>query len=98
MHIAASNPLSIDKDGIDKSLVNKELEIIKEEIKNSGKPEEMVEKIANGKLSKFINDNSLMNQLWIMDPKKVSEILKENSLDKPIKVLNFVKYKVGSGI
>ena len=99
MHIAASNPLSIDKDGIDKSLVDKELEIIKEEIKNSGKPEEMVEKIANGKLSKFLNDNSLMNQLWIMDPKKkVSEILKENSLDKQIKVLNFIKYKVGEGI
>ena len=99
MHIAASNPLSIDKDGIDKSLVDKELEIIKEEIKNSGKPEEMVEKIAKGKLSKFLNDNSLMNQLWIMDPKKkVSEILKENSLDKQIKVLNFLKYKVGEGI
>ena len=59
----------------------------------------MVEKIANGKLSKFLNDNSLMNQLWIMDPKKkVSEILKENSLDKQIKVLNFIKYKVGEGI
>ena len=99
MHIAASTPLSIDKDGIDKSLVDKELEIIKEEIKNSGKPEEMVEKIAKGKLSKFLNDNSLMNQLWIMDPKKkVSEILKENSLDKQIKVLNFLKYKVGEGI
>ena len=99
MHIAASNPLSIDKDGIDKSLIDKELEIIKEEIKNSGKPEKMVEKIANGKLSKFLNDNSLMNQLWIMDPKKkVSEILKENSLDKQIKVLNFLKYKVGEGI
>ena len=99
MHIAASNPLSIDKDGIDKSLVDKELEIIREEIKNSGKPDEMVEKIAKGKLSKFLNDNSLMNQLWIMDPKKkVSEILKENSLDKQIKVLNFLKYKVGEGI
>ena len=61
--------------------------------------EEMVEKIAKGKLSKFLNDNSLMNQLWIMDPKKkVSEILKENSLDKQIKVLNFLKYKVGEGI
>jgi elongation factor Ts len=99
MHIAASNPLAIDKDGIDKSIVNKELEIIKAEITNSGKPAEMAEKISKGKISKFLNDNCLLNQLWIMDPnKKVSDILKENSLDKEIKVLNFVKYKVGEGV
>ena len=94
MHIAASNPLAIDKDGIDKSIVNKELEIIKAEITNSGKPAEMAEKISKGKISKFLNDNSLLNQLWIMDPKKkVSDILKENSLDKEIKILQFIKYK-----
>ena len=59
----------------------------------------MAEKISKGKISKFLNDNSLLNQMWIMDPKKkVSEILKENSLDKEIKVLNFVKYKVGEGV
>ena len=99
MHIAASNPLAIDKDGIDKSIVNKELEIIKAEITNSGKPAEMAEKISKGKISKFLNDNCLLNQLWIMDPnKKVSDILKENSLDKEIKVLDFVKYKVGEGV
>ena len=49
MHIAASNPLAIDKDGIEKAIVEKELEIIKAEIKNSGKPKEMIEKISNGK-------------------------------------------------
>ena len=99
MHIAASNPLSIDKDGIDKSIVDKELEIIKAEITNSGKPVEMAEKISKGKISKFLNDNSLLNQIWIMDPKKkVLDILKENSSDKEIKVLDFVKYKVGEGV
>jgi elongation factor Ts len=99
MHIAASNPLAVDKDGIDKAIVDKELEIIKAEIKNSGKPNEMVDKISKGKISKFLNDNSLLNQIWIMDPKKkVSDILKENSLDKEIKVLDFVKYKVGEGV
>ena len=99
MHIAASNPLAIDKNDIDKNIVDKELEIIKAEITNSGKPPEMAEKISKGKISKFLNDNSLLNQMWIMDPKKkVSEILKENSLDKEIKVLNFVKYKVGEGV
>jgi len=99
MHIAASNPLAINKDQIDKKIVDKELEIIKAEVENSGKPKEMVEKISKGKISKFLNDNSLLNQLWIMDPKKkVSDILKENSLDKELKVINFVKYKVGEGI
>ena len=99
MHIAASNPLAIDKGGIDKAIVDKELEIIKAEITNSGKPAEMAEKISKGKLSKFINDNSLLNQLWIMDPKKkVSDILKENSSDKPLQILDFIRYKVGEGI
>ncbi len=99
MHIAASNPLAVDKMDIDKSVVDKELEIIKAEITNSGKPPEMAEKISNGKISKFLNDNSLLNQIWIMDPKKkVSDILKENSKDKEIKVLDFVKYKVGEGV
>ena len=99
MHIAASNPLAIKKEDIDKNIVDKELEIIKAEIANSGKPAEIVEKISKGKISKFLNDNCLLNQLWIMDPnKKVSDILKENSLDKEIKVLDFVKYKVGEGV
>ena len=70
MHVAASNPLAINKEGIDKKIVDKELEIIKGEITNSGKPAEMAEKISKGKISKFLNDNSLINQLWIMDPKK----------------------------
>ena len=99
MHIAASNPLAIDKNGIDKNIVDKELEIIKAEITNSGKPIEMAEKISKGKISKFLNDNSLLNQIWIMDPKKkVLDILNENSSDKEIKVLDFIKYKVGEGV
>ena len=99
MHIAASNPLAIDKDEIDEKVVNKELEIIKAEISNSGKPADIVEKISKGKIAKFLNDNSLLNQIWIMDPKKkVLDVLNENSIEKPIKVLDFVRYKVGEGI
>ena len=99
MHIAASNPLAIDNSGIKKDIVDKELEIIKAEIANSGKPPEMAEKISKGKIAKFVNDNTLLNQLWIMDPKKkVSDILKENKVDKDLKVLDFVRYKVGEGI
>ena len=99
MHIAASNPLAIESKGIDKNIIDKELEIIKAEISNSGKPLEMAEKISKGKISKFLNDNSLLTQIWIMDPKKkVSDILKENSFEKEIKVLNFIRYKVGEGV
>ena len=99
MHIAASNPLAIDSKEIDKNIIDKELEIIKAEISNSGKPPEMAEKISKGKISKFLNDNSLLTQIWIMDPKKkVSDILKENSFEKEIKVLNFIRYKVGEGV
>jgi len=99
MHVAASNPIAIDKDQIKKEVIEKELEIIKAEIINSGKPKEMAEKISKGKISKFINDNTLLNQVWIMDPKKkVSEILKENKVDKELKILDFIRYKVGEGV
>ena len=99
MHIAASNPIAIDKENINKNIVDKELEIIKAEIKNSGKSADMADKISKGKITKFLNDNSLLNQIWIMDPKKkVLDILKENSSDKPLKVIDFIRYKVGEGI
>ena len=99
MHITASSPLGINADDIDTKIIDKEMEIIKAEISNSGKPAEMVDKISKGKISKFINDNSLLNQIWIMDPKKkVSDILKENSSGNVIKVMNFLRYKVGEGI
>ncbi len=93
MHIAASNPLAIDKTGLKKDVIDKELEIIKAELLNSGKKPEMIEKISQGKLNKFISDNTLLNQVWIMDPKmKVSDIVKEN------KIIDFVRYKVGEGV
>ena len=71
----------------------------KTEITNTGKPDDIAEKIAKGKITKFLNDNSLLNQLWIIDPKKkVSDVLKENSQDKPLKILDFIRYKVGEGV
>ena len=99
MHIAASNPLAIESDNISKAIVEKELEIIKAEITNSGKPTDMAEKISKGKIAKFLNDNSLLNQVWIMDPKKkVKDIIKENSYDKELKIIDFVRFKVGEGV
>ena len=65
----------------------------------SGKKKEMIEKISQGKLNKFVSDNTLLNQIWIMDPKKkVVDVLKENSKDKDIKILDFIRYKVGEGV
>tara|TARA_B110000881_G_C18560587_1_gene509574 strand:+ start:288 stop:1130 length:843 start_codon:yes stop_codon:yes gene_type:complete len=93
MHVAASNPISLDKESLKKEILDKELEIIKAELLNSGKKAEIVEKIALGKINKFVSDNTLLNQPWIMDPKmKVSDILKKS------KVLNFIRYKVGEGV
>ena len=93
MHIAASNPLSIDKDELNKKILDKELEIIKAELLNSGKKQEMIEKISLGKLRKFISDNTLLNQEWVIDPKmKVSDILKNS------KIVDFIRYKVGEGV
>ena len=99
MHIAAQAPIAIDESGIEKEVLNKELEIIKEELKNSGKKTDMIEKIANGKIKKFVSDNTLLNQIWIMDTKmKVNQIIKQYSDGKEIKVLDFVRFKVGEGI
>ncbi len=95
MHISAMSPMSLEEKDLDKKMINKEMEIIKAELSNSGKQPEIVEKISNGKIKKFISDNTLVNQIWIMDPKKkVSDILKEND----IKILDFIRYKVGEGV
>ena len=99
MHIAAQSPLAINDKGIKKDVLDKELEIIKEELKNSGKKPDMIEKIANGKIKKFISENTLLNQTWIMDTKiTVSEFLKQYSSNGEINVIDFVRYKVGEGI
>ena len=99
MHIAAQSPIAIDEKGIKKEILDKELEIIKEELKNSGKKTDMIDKIATGKMKKFISDNTLLNQVWIMDTKmNVSQVLKSFSENEEIKILDFVRFKVGEGI
>ena len=99
MHIAASSPLAIDEKGLKKEIIEKELEIIKAELMNSGKKGDIAEKISKGKINKFISENTLLNQIWIMDPKKkVSDILKENKKVNDIKVVDFIRFKVGEGI
>ena len=99
MHIAALSPLAIDKESLDQTILNKEKEIITEELKNSGKDSKIVAKIAEGKLNKFINDNTLLNQEWIIEPKKkVKEVLKEAGGKDKIEVKKFIRFKVGEGV
>ena len=99
MHIAALSPLAIDKDDLDKKILEKEKEIITEELKSSGKDSKIVDKIAMGKLNKFINDNTLLNQEWIIEPKKkVKDVLKEVSGKDKIEIKKFVRFRVGEGV
>jgi len=99
MHIAASSPLGIDKSDIDEKTLAKEKEIITEELKNTGKDPKILDKIAIGKINKFINDNTLLNQEWIMEPKKkVKDIIKETEGKDKINIKNFVRFKLGEGI
>ena len=99
MHIAASSPLAIDKEGLDAKLLEKEKEIISEELKNTGKDVKIIDKIAVGKLNKFIAENTLLNQEWIMEPKKkVRDIIKTISGKDKIEIAKFIRFKVGEGI
>jgi len=95
MHIAASNPIALTSDNIQKEIIDKEQELISEELKNSGKSEEIAKKISLGKLNKFKEENSLMTQDWVMDPKKkVKEVVSEVST-KGINIKEFVRLKIG---
>jgi len=96
MHIAASDPLAIDFSRLDKKILEKENEIINEELKNLGKDANIVEKISIGKLEKFKQENTLINQFWIMDPKKkVKDIIAELGKENSVTIKDFVRYKVG---
>ena len=99
MQIASLSPLAIDREGLDPNILKKEKEIITEELKNSGKDTKIVEKIALGKLNKFIGENTLLNQEWIMEPKKkVRDVIKEFSGKEKFIVKSFFRFKVGEGL
>ena len=99
MQIAASSPMSIDKDDLDQNILKKEKEIIIEELKNTGKDTKIVKKIAIGKLNKFISENTLLNQEWIMEPKKkVRDIIKESAGKDKIEIKKFIRFRIGEGV
>ena len=95
MHIAASNPLALTSDLIDKSVIDKEQDLVTEELKNSGKPEDIAKKISLGKMNKFKEENSLLSQAWVMEPKKkVQDVLKELAIND-LKIREFSRIKIG---
>ena len=95
MHIAASNPIALDSSQIDRAIIEKEQELVTEELKNSGKPEEIAKKIILGKMSKFKEENALLTQAWVMEPKKkVQDVLKEIAI-KDLKIREFSRIKIG---
>ncbi len=95
MHIAASNPLALSSDDLQKEIIEKEQELIAEELKSSGKPEDIAKKISLGKINKFKEDNSLMTQDWVMEPKKkVKDIIKEINIPN-LKIKEFIRLKIG---
>ncbi len=95
MHIAASNPLALDSSLIDKNIIDKEQVLVTEELKNSGKPEDIVKKISLGKMNKFKEENSLLTQAWVMEPKKkVKDVIKELAIND-LKIKEFSRIKIG---
>ena len=95
MHIAASNPIALNADLIDQEIINKEVNLIEEELKSSGKPEDIAKKISIGKINKFKDENSLLSQDWVMDPKmKVKDVLKNLNISN-LQINNFIRLKIG---
>jgi len=95
MHIAASNPLTLSPDLIDKDVLQKEQELVSEELKSSGKSDEISQKISLGKMKKFKEDNALLTQAWVMEPKKkVQDVVKDLNI-KDLMIKDFYRIKIG---
>ena len=95
MHIAASNPLALEANSIEQSVIDKEQELVTEELKSSGKPEDIAKKISLGKMNKFKEENALLSQAWVMEPKKkVQDIVKDLAISD-LKIKEFYRIKIG---
>ncbi|NVJ46235.1 MAG: elongation factor Ts [Cytophagia bacterium] len=94
MQIAAMSPVAVDKDGVDQATIEKEIEIGKEQARQEGKPEQIIEKIAMGKLNKFFQENTLLSQSFVKDPKQtVQQYL--DSVNKGMTVTAFKRVSIG---
>ena len=97
MNIAATNPISISIDEIPEDILAREKNILSEEARASGKPEEIIEKMTEGRLKKYYQESVLLEQIFVVDGEsKISDIL--NSIENPVKITNFVRMGLGEGI
>ena len=97
-HIAAAAPLGVDKDSVPSEQVEKERAIFAEQVRASGKPENLIEKIVEGKVEAYYKDVALLHQAWVREPKKtIGDVVKEASakLGEAIQVRRFVRYQLG---
>ena len=95
MHIAASSPLAVEANSIKKEVVEKEITLISKELISTGKPENIIKKISTGKINKFMKDNAILSQPWVMEPKKnVQDIIKELNITD-LKIKDFYRLKIG---
>ena len=98
MHIAATSPVSISQQDVPKEVIDKEMEIYRDQIRAMGKPEQMIDKIAEGKLGKFYKENCLLNQAYVRDPNvTISDLINEQiaKIGENITIKRFVRYQVG---
>ena len=98
MQIAATNPLSLDRESIDDEIIVREKEIFTDQAKSEGKPDNIIEKMVEGRLSKFFQESCLLDQTYIKDPdKKVSDLLTETiaTLGENISINRFIRFAVG---
>jgi elongation factor Ts len=98
MHIAATNPVSISQDDVPREVVEKEMEIYRDQVRALGKPEQMIDKIAEGKLGKFYKESCLLNQGYVRDPNvTISDLIHEQiaKIGENITIKRFVRFQVG---
>lgn len=98
MHIAASSPLCVNRDQVDQDVIDKEMEIFKEQAKQQGKPENIIEKIASGRLEKFYMESVLLDQAYVKDPdKSITDLLTEtiSKVGENVTIKGFSRFKIG---
>ena len=95
MHIAASNPLAINFNDINPDVIDNEQKLINEELKNSGKPDDIIKKISEGRIKKFKEENSLMTQNWVMEPKKTVNNILDDLNNSNLKIKEYTRIKIG---
>lgn len=101
MHVAAANPIALDKDSISPDLIERERGVLMEQARESGKPEEIISKMVEGRLRKYFEEVALLSQVFVIDNEnRIEKVLEQKSkeIGAPIKITGFIRYELGEGI